>query len=366
MASLKEYKKTFIFLVIGLAIMAIILYFIGIDTVISALAVANLWYIFIAVILQCFTYYMYTIRWFIVNKGANIDNINIKRLLPMVIVSLAVNNITPSGRGGGEPVRAYILSKESEYSFNKTFATVLGDRALDTFPFIILAILTIIGMIMSFSLSLVWIITLSACVVVITMLVIVLIYMCINEDFGLKLTNWLIKIVKKFYKKYSNETDMKIKNAVFGFQGTMNVLIRDKNVLRFALPLSFIIWMFEILRVYFVFLAFGANISPVVIGEVFIIASLVGMVPLLPGGIGAVDGIMILFYSGCGITTSISAAATVIERLISYWMTTLVGLIVLPIYGASVLDSLSFNGGKSQNIDESLDNSDILLDSNED
>ena len=118
----------------------------------------------------------------------------------------------------------------------------------------------------------------------------------------------------------------------------MNALLREKDILYYALPLSFIIWIFEILRVYVVFLAFGANVSPVLIGEVFILASFVGMIPLLPGGLGAVDGIMILFYASAGITASISAAATVVERLISFWMTTFIGLIFLMRYGTSILD----------------------------
>ena len=67
-------------------------------------------------------------------------------------------------------------------------------------------------------------------------------------------------------------------------------------------------------------------------------ASFVGMIPLLPGGLGAVDGIMILFYASAGITASISAAATVVERLISFWMTTFIGLIFLMRYGTSILD----------------------------
>lgn len=341
MVSLKEYKKTFIFLIIGLIIMGVILYFVGIDTVFIALKVANLWYVGLAILLQCIIYYLYTLRWYIINHSADMGDVKIRKLFPIVLVSLAINNITPSGRGGGEPVRAYILSRESKHSFDKTLATVIGDRALDTFPFIILAILTIMGMVITFSLSLVWIITLVICVVVITVLVVILIYMCINEAFGVKLTNWIIKLVKRFYKKFDEGTEGQIREAVSGFQGTMRNLISDKSVLMYALPLSFVIWILEILRVFVVFLAFGANISPIVIGEVFILASLVGMVPLLPGGIGAVDGIMIFFYSGAGITSTISAAATVIERLISYWMTTILGLIVLPVYGASVLDSLS-------------------------
>ena len=39
-----------------------------------------------------------------------------------------------------------------------------------------------------------------------------------------------------------------------------------------------------------------------------------------------------------GISASISAAATVIERLISFWMTTFIGLIFLSMFGTSVLD----------------------------
>ena len=68
----------------------------------------------------------------------------------------------------------------------------------------------------------------------------------------------------------------------------------DKKGLVYTLTLSFIIWIFEIVRVYFVFLAFGANVNLIVIGEVFIVACLVGMIPLLPGGLGAIDGLMIL------------------------------------------------------------------------
>lgn len=62
------------------------------------------------------------------------------------------------------------------------------------------------------------------------------------------------------------------------------------------------------MRIYIVFLAFGATLNVIVIGEVFIIASLVGMIPLLPGGFGAVDGVMVGFYSKGGhITVPCSA-----------------------------------------------------------
>ena len=326
--------------------MGVMLYYIGIDEVLDALKKSNLWFVLLAVILQFFTYFLYAWRWHIINNAADMS-LGVKKLVPMVLVSLAVNNITPSGRGGGEPVRAYLLAKEGNYKFEDTFASVIADRSFDTFPFIVLSIITIIGIITTFSLDSAVVAILVICVVGITIAVAVLIYVCINEAFGVKLTSWIIKIARRFYKKYDENTEKRIIDAVISFQSTMNQLLRNRTILLYALPLSFIIWIFEILRVYAVFLAFGATISPIIIGEVFIVASLVGMVPLLPGGLGAVDGMMILLYSGAGVTASISAAATVVERLISFWMSTFIGLACLMMFGTNVLDS-SFSLAESE------------------
>lgn len=345
-------KKSIFFLGISVLILVVMLWLVGIDQVIDALKIAKLEFIALAVAMQVFTYFLYSLRWKILNNLVDI-NVGIKKLLPMILVGLAVNNITPSGRGGGEPVRAYILSREENYPMEETFATVVADRALDTFPFVILAILTIIGMTFYFNFDLWLIVLMIAAVIVIVAILVLLIYMCINPGFGKRVDGWIIGLVRRFYKKNSEELEEKIHGVINGFQDTMKMVISDKKVLFYALPLSFVIWIFEIIRVYFVFLAFGAVVSPVVIGEVFILACLVGMIPLLPGGLGAVDGIMIVFYSAAGITASISAAATVIERLISFWMTTILGMVILPYYGSSVLDKISF-GSSSEEIEESI------------
>lgn len=343
-------KKSIIFLGISILILVVMLYFVGINDVINALKVADLRLILIAIIMQLFTIVLYTIRWKSLNEIANMES-KTSKLLPMVLVGLAVNNITPSGRGGGEPVRAYLLSREENYPMEETFAAVVADRALDTFPFVVLAVLTIIGMALSFNFSPGLLALMVVAVAAIVVLLIMLIYMCINPGFGKRVDGWIIGLVRRFYKKNSDELEEKIHGVIKGFQDTMNMVIHNKKVLYYALPLSFLIWVFEILRVYFVFLAFGASVNLIVIGEVFILASLAGMIPLLPGGLGAVDGIMIIFYTAAGITASISAGATVIERLISFWMPTILGMVILPHYGSSVLDKISF-GSDSKEISD--------------
>ena len=344
-------KKTALLLGVSVIILLIMLWFVGIDQVIDALKLANLSIIALAILAQIFTYFLYSLRWQILNKLANMD-VSVRELLPMVLVGLAVNNITPSGRGGGEPVRAYILAKEKNYHMEETFATVVADRALDTFPFVVLAAITIAAMTLYFNLSTGLLIVMVVAVIAIVTVLAILIYMCINPGFGKRVDGWIIRLVRRFYKKNSEEFEEKIHSIIFGFQDTMKLLISNRKVMYYTIPLSFLIWIFEIIRVYLVFLAFGANVNLIVIGEVFIVASLVGMIPLLPGGLGTVDGMMILFYSSAGISSSISAAATVIERLISFWMATILGLVILPKYGSSIWDKISL--GSSDKIEESL------------
>lgn len=347
-------RKTVLLLGVSILILIIMLWFVGIDKVIDALKVANLSIIALAIATQVFTYFLYTLRWEILNKLADMD-IGIKKLLPMVLVGLAINNVTPSGRGGGEPVRAYLLSKSNEdYHFEDSLATVVADRALDTFPFIVLAAITIVSMTLFFDLDLWLLIVMVLAVIAIIAILIVLIYMCINPGFGNRVDGWIIGLVRRFYKKNSESLENQIHDAIFGFQKTMKMLISNKKGLVYTLTLSFVIWFFEIFRVYLVFLAFGANVNPIIIGEVFIVACLVGMVPLLPGGLGAVDGLMILFYSAAGVSASISAAATVIERLISFWMATILGLVIMPYYGASALNKVSSSSSPDE-LEEIID-----------
>lgn len=347
-------KKSIFFMGFSILILFVMLYFVGIDEVLSALKMANLYLIALAIAFQVGTYYLYTLRWKILNGLVDIECSTLK-LLPMILVGLAINNITPSGRGGGEPVRAYLLAKEENYPMQETFATVVADRALDTFPFVVLAVITIIGMTFYFQFDLWLLVVMILAVIVIVLILAMIIYMSINPNFGKRVDGWIIGLVRRFYKKNSAELEEKIHKVIADFQNTMKLVIYNKKVMYYALPLSFVIWIAEILRVYIVFLAFGANVSPVVIGEVFIIACLVGMIPLLPGGLGAVDGIMIIFYSAAGIPSSVSAAATVIERLISFWMTTIIGLVIMPYYGSAALDKIS-SKGSSDEVDETVEN----------
>jgi len=331
--------STFILAIAGIGILAAMILYIGPGKIVSAVELANPWYLALAVVIQFAIYGLWTQRWSINVNSVKIITKKI-HLLPMLLVGLAVNNITPSARGGGEPIRGYILSKYSKTTFEKSFATVIADRGLDTFPFMVLAVITIISVVLFMSLPVLIVSGLIIAVVALLILFIIAVYMSLNKEFGKKATLWLVRLIKRISRKDHSKLEANALTAIRGFQNSMRTMVKDRNVLMYGLPISFIIWIFEILRVYIVFSAFGVSVSPIVIAEVFIISTLLGMIPLLPGGLGAVDGVMIILFSAAGVPPSISAAATIVERLISFWMTTIIGTAVLPYFGTGVVEKI--------------------------
>ena len=332
--------KTIILFLVGIGILALMVFFIGVGGIEIALKHADPWYLALAVAIQFFIYGLWTQRWSITIRSLHI-NIKKRHIFPMLMVGLAVNNITPSARGGGEPVRAYMLSKYTKEPMEKAFATVIADRGLDTFPFVVLAIITLIFSVVYLKLAEWVVLGLIISLVALVAVFFLILYMSINQRAGEKITLWLVKVVKRISRRKHFEIERRALNAMRGFQNSMKVMIRDRRVLMFGLPLSFFIWFMEIIRVYIVFSSFGTQVPLAVIGAVFVIATLIGMIPLLPGGIGAVDGVMIILYSAAGVPPSISAAATIIERLISFWMTSFIGIGMLPYVGSGVMEKFS-------------------------
>jgi uncharacterized protein (TIRG00374 family) len=356
--------KTLLFFLFGLIIFGIMIYIVGINELIDNLKKSDLRFIVLALIVQIGSFILLTLRWQVINKIANI-NINFFKILPITLIGLAINNITPSGRGGGEPVKAYIVSSKTKKPFESTFAAVIADRTLDTIPFLILAIITIIYVVLKFHLKYEYTVLIVSAIILITALFFAIIFMSINKKFAEKIISFILrvlKIIKRFYKKDPEALEKKITKAVFGFQDTMKIMLHDKDVLYKALPLSFLIWFFEILRVYLTFIAFEDNTSMMIIPTIavaFIVSTLIGMIPLLPGGLGATEITMVGLFTMVGIDRGIALSITMIERIISFWMPICIGLALLPYYDYSTDETDEYKNTESKIIDEFINPKEI-------
>lgn len=331
-----DYKKIGILLAIGILILAGMIIVIGPDQIISALKTANMNFVILAIVIEFIIIGLWNTRWSLISKSLNIPH-NQLSLFAMTIVGLAINDLTPSGRSGGEPVRAYLLSRNSNKHFKITFASVMGDKLLDTLPFMVLAIFAISYLMLYLHLGTTLFVLLLVSLVLFIIALAFIIYFCINEAVGIRAIHWVFRQIRRFTDNLDKYEETSITSLV-GFQSSLRLLSHDRKLMIITTVISFLVWFLELVRVYVVFLAFGVEVSLGMVASVFLVSSLIGIIPILPGGLGSIDGVMILLYSMAGIPAGISTAATLIERMISLWMVIIIGVIILPFFGSGALD----------------------------
>jgi len=335
-------KKVFGLLAIGIVILIAFIMFIGPEQIMAALQTADLKYILLAIIIQFIILGLWNTRWSIICKSLNIPHRQLP-LFAMTIIGLAINDLTPSGRSGGEPVRAYLLSKSSNESFKTTFATVMSDKIFDTLPFMVLAIFAISYLMFTLHLGTALFTLLVLALLLFIVLLAFILYICINETIGIKTINWIFGLIRRFTSRDISKYENKAHSTLIGFQSNLKSLMRNRKLLIIATIISFVVWFLELLRVYVVFLAFGVHVSLGMVASVFLVSTLIGIIPALPGGLGSIDGVMILLYSMAGITSSVSTAATLVERMISLWMVLVIGVILIPFFGTRVFDAMDMS-----------------------
>ncbi|WP_445475348.1 lysylphosphatidylglycerol synthase transmembrane domain-containing protein [Methanococcoides methylutens] len=83
---------------------------------------------------------------------------------------------------------------------------------------------------------------------------------------------------------------------------------------------------FDMMTLYFLFVATGHSVSPGVLLTGYGLPLLFGkMAFLIPGGVGIVEGTMAALYSGLGVQSSIMVVVILVYRMFSFWLPTLIG-----------------------------------------
>jgi uncharacterized protein (TIRG00374 family) len=94
--------------------------------------------------------------------------------------------------------------------------------------------------------------------------------------------------------------------------------------------ISFLSWGLECLAVYLCAVGLGADMAFLLVVFVFAVSSLVGVLSMLPGGIGAVEtGLVGQFVAIAGLSTGLAVGLTLVIRLATLWFATLIGILGL-------------------------------------
>ena len=87
---------------------------------------------------------------------------------------------------------------------------------------------------------------------------------------------------------------------------------------------------FDMLSLYFIFLAAGNTIDPIVLITGYSVSFLLRIAAFfIPGGVGVVESGMVAIYSSMGIPTSLSVVVILVYRLFSFWLPSIIGFAVI-------------------------------------
>ena len=207
--------------------------------------------------------------------------------------------------GSGELIKSYYLKKKFGYPLAKTFPTVIMERLLDLTG--IAGILLIVGVLLDnyniISLMLILLSTLS------------LIFASGKKK---KLFNFLLSIIEKIPILKKQASSFSESYQVFGELTSGKIMTK-------TLGLSFFVWMTDAIMIYFIFIGFNLNFD--IIFSTFSMYSslLLGVLTMVPAGIGVTEVSFVEILRGEGVDTAISTSLVILFRLVTIWFLTVLG-----------------------------------------
>ncbi len=100
----------------------------------------------------------------------------------------------------------------------------------------------------------------------------------------------------------------------------MRRMTSHRGAFRTTLVLACVFWFFDMLCLWCTFTAFGQTIT---IGHLlvgYVVAYSIGTLAPTPGGLGAVEGIMIALYVSFGVPSAVAVAVVLVYRIINFWL----------------------------------------------
>ncbi|KYC46322.1 MAG: Glycosyltransferase AglD [Candidatus Methanofastidiosum methylothiophilum] len=302
----------------GIVLIFVFIQFVGYNEFITLIKRANPLYLGLALIFQILNLFFESYKWKPILESLK-PNISIKNVFIATMIGIFFNNVTPGARTGGEPMKTFIISKEEDISpIENVFATVTVDRIVESLPFFILAIFAVIYVNLFHTVKLSVIFLLLFILIIYISVLLVASYICFNKNAGEKVVFKFLTLIGKVSKRIKKYEDLAL-SMVENFHSQFQLILKSRNNLYKSILASVMMWICWILRTYFVFLALGKPLNPILVALVTTISLLMGLIPFLPGGLGIVEVTMSVLYASLKVGKNIALTATILDRIISFW-----------------------------------------------
>ena len=333
-------KKTIPFLIIGLLIFILYMYFfVGIDQIVLILQSIDPLCYSLTFIIAVLGMVVYSLTW---QSLLNLLSIKIafQKTFLFMWVGTFVDIIIPFEAVSGEISRAYLVYKTTNESTGKVAASLVSHR--------ILAMgVTVAGLIFS-SIFLIlqpkpldpFVLTFVAIVVACAIFTISLLtYLSSREKATQKLLDWVFRFLGFISRGHWKLTQWKsaVQEMLRAYHEGIDTLKEHPRGIIVPIIFSTLAWLSDLLISLFVFYALHFPISIVSLIVVYSISVAIPMIPISISGVGPTEIIMTALYTLFGIPAAISASATLLTRIVTVWFKLIVGYFAIHWVGVDIL-----------------------------
>ena len=134
------------------------------------------------------------------------------------------------------------------------------------------------------------------------------------------------RIVNRLPFLDGNRTD----NLIRRIAARLRTLVDDRELLRRAVGWAAANWLLDAASLWVFIAAFGRLISPIDLLVAYGLANILAVIPITPGGLGVIEGVLIPTLAGFGVDKGVATVAVLAYRLVNFWLP-------IPIGGACYL-----------------------------
>jgi uncharacterized protein (TIRG00374 family) len=327
----KVTRKTVLLPIIGLVAFFLYIYLFKVD-ILEIIATAQRAdpVLYVAAILLGFVeVFFYAISWRALINFLSVKISVVKSYL-YVWYGIFIDIIIPAESISGEVSRVYLVTKEQSGTSGKVVASLITHRLLGM-SMNVAALLLGVGLLFSESQVSGLIFNLIVFFAVsITSILLLLIFLCFNESWSLKIISGLMRVGDFLSRGKWKLAKMKEEahKATKMFHDSMKEYARKPKALAVSLFLLVLNWICSLGIPYLVFLSlrFPVSWSVILITSAIVVA--VKSVPIgVPFEVGLPEITMTTLYVGLGVPGDISATVTILSRIITLWLRFFIGFL---------------------------------------
>lgn len=320
-------RRAIVLSLIGIAIIILTIYLADFNKVVNKLSSLSPEYMLSILGIQLLSILVASIKWRIILRHSKV---RMQNLLHATFVGYFVNNITPIGLAGGEPIKAYILSKTDNVPITTAASSVIVDLFLEIVPMFLLSTFAIY-LVSIRHISPVVIVFLVVIILALITLFLISLNVVLSKKFSLQTIKKIMDILCciPLLKEHIKHTLPKVEEISKEFNDAIRLHMLDNKTLALGTTLSFIVWGLRFLRTYLIFEAIGSIIDYQTIVAVETMVSVLSFLPLFPGALGIWEGSSTILYTLITqpqVGEAAAAAATLINRFFMFLLPSLIGI----------------------------------------